>query len=245
MQTRPVFSIGSRSWLRRVIAAVAAGPLLVLALTSPAAALTVQRVDVGRTDAAVFLMEGAFEPGDTLRLQREIAKLPATMPVAVILNSGGGSLDEGLDLGRFFHSVRITTFSMGYGGVCLSACSLAFLGGRDRVTGKPARIKMTGGRLGFHQYRINWNEEVKKKVFKKKDIDEMDLDTRNTIYKIVTYLSDIGEDMSKLHLFLKAPAADMNDVSPEDAPKLGIHLMQDNGREVIESTNIRERVLGR
>ena len=240
----PMKSSGRRCF-RQGLLTVCAAVLVFAGLPKPASAMNVDRIDVGRTDVAIFLMEGDVESGDTLKLQRHIARLPASMPVSVILNSRGGNLEEGMDLGRFFYSARITTFSMGYNGICLSACSLAFLGGRDRATGKPARVKMTGGRLGFHQYKIEWSEDAKKRVFKKQDLDEIELNARNTIYKIVMYLSDINEDMSKLHLFLKAPAEAMNDVSPEDAVKLGVHLMYDNRTELIESSNIQERVRGR
>lgn len=227
-----------RSWLVAVAAALVALP----AGARPAQAMSVERLETGRTDVAVFLMKGGVQPGDTLRLQREVSKLPSSMPVSVVLDSPGGSLAEGLDLGRFFYNARITTIVMGYGSICYSACSLAFLGGRDRVTGKPSRIKMINGDLGFHQYRQVWSEEAKKKVLKKADVDHVSNDARQTIYAIISYLAEIGEDMSKLHLMLKAPSEEMHSLGPEDAVNLGIHVMYSDRTELIESSSIRERV---
>jgi hypothetical protein len=212
------------------------------ASSAPAAALQIERIDVGRADVAIFVMSGKFVAGDTLNLQREVSKIPPTVPVSVILDSGGGDLQEGFDLGRFFHSAKITTFVQGNGGTCASACSLAFLGGRDRVTGKPARITMLNGQLGFHQFNRPRSDETKAKVFRKDDMDREVTSSRNVIYNIILYLNDIGEDMTKLHQFLRAPSESMNWITPEDAINLGIHLMYENKLEFIESTNIRARV---
>jgi hypothetical protein len=51
--------------------------------------------------------------------------------IAVYLNSPGGTLYEGMRLGRMFKDERIKTVVEG-GEMCASACAIAFLGGRDR-----------------------------------------------------------------------------------------------------------------
>jgi hypothetical protein len=210
----------------------------------PVGAATIERVPAGRPDVALFVLNGTIEGGETLALQREVAKLPPQLPVSIILNSPGGNLIEGLALGRFLYDAKITTFTMGFGGLCASACSIAFLGGRDRVTGKPARVKMTGGRLGFHQFRTVWERRTTATTFSKKDMDFVIRDTRATALLIIKYLTYINEDMSKLHLMLQAPAKDMNFLDNSDAAKHGIHVMGDTSAEMIEATGLRARITG-
>src|SRR5215470_4817968 len=158
------------------------GTLVMTLCLKPAKAALIERMDIGRSDTALFILYGPIVGGETIALQREISKLPSSLPVAVVLNSPGGSVAEGVTLGRFFYAAKIPTFVMGFGGICYSACSLAFLGGRDRITGKPARFKMAGGSLGFHQFRINRTEEEKKKTYKKADADTQIKHARSVIF---------------------------------------------------------------
>jgi hypothetical protein len=213
--------------------------------TPPAHAASIERLEIGRTDLAVFVLDGQIVGGETIALERELSVLPSQLPVAVVLNSPGGSLVEGLKLGLMFYQANIPTFTMGFGGLCASACSLAFLGGRDRVTGKPSRFKMVNSRLGFHQFNVRRTEEQKSKVYKKADIDAAERDTRLTIFVIISYLKEIGEDMSKLHLILKAPSENMNFITDEEAVALGIHVMGEDSNDFIEATRVSERIKAR
>ena len=220
--------------------ALALATIALGAMSGHATAGNVTEVNVGRSDLAVFLLEGTIVGGETLTLESFVGRLPPNKSVAVILNSPGGNLDEGLKLGRFFHRARISTFVLGYGGGCASACAIAFLGGRDR-DGRPSRIKMTGGALGFHQFR-RIREGGDDKKYTKADIEQEVAITRRTALAIIEYLSDIGEDMSFLHLMLKAPTADVNLLSNEDAVTLGIHVMDQRNDQVIDSANLRARI---
>jgi hypothetical protein len=219
--------------------------LFLLALAPrPAGAATIERLELGRSDLAVFTLNGTITGGETITLQREIAELPSNIPVAVVLNSPGGNLQEGVKLGEFFNRAKISTFVLGFGGYCYSACSVAFLGGRDRVTGKPSRFKMAGGSLGFHQFRTVRSAEDQKKIYKKADIDAENKRTRTIAFALISYLREIHEDMSKLHLMLKAPSQGMNLVSNEEALALGINVMGEDTPNFITSSNIQERVKG-
>jgi hypothetical protein len=208
----------------------------------PAKAAFIERIDVGRTDAAMFVLNGPIVGGETIALQKEISRLPSSLPVAVVLNSPGGNLAEGVTLGKFFYTAKIPTFVMGFGGICYSACSVAFLGGRDRITGKPSRFKMIGGNLGFHQFHVVRNEESKKKTYKKADADAQIKWARSVTFALISYLISIHEDMSMLHLMLQAPADKINVVSNEQAIALGIHVMGDDANDFIAATAIQERV---
>jgi hypothetical protein len=220
--------------------ALALATIALGAMSGHATAGTVTEVNGGRSDLAIFLLEGVIVGGETLTLEGFVGRLPPNKSVAVILNSPGGNLDEGLKLGRFFHRARISTFVLGYGGGCASACAIAFLGGRDR-DGRPSRIKMTGGALGFHQFRRTREGGADKK-YTKADIEQEVAITRRTALAIIEYLSDIGEDMSFLHLMLKAPTAEVNLLSNEDAVTLGIHVMDQRNDQVIDSANLRARI---
>jgi hypothetical protein len=221
------------------IAAVAIG-----AMSGRAMAANVTEVNAGRSDLAVFLIEGGIQGGETLALESFVGKLPPNKSIAVILNSPGGNLDEGMKLGRFFHRARISTFVLGYGGGCYSACAIAFLGGRDR-DGRRSRIKMTGGSLGFHQFRRVRDPDKAGQKFTKADIEQEVTLTRRIALSIIEYLADIGEDMSFLHLMLKAPSADVNLLSNEEAVTYGIHVMDQRSDQVIDSANIRVRTEAR
>jgi hypothetical protein len=221
---------------------VIAASVLAAFAAAESKAATIERLDVGRKDAAIFIIDGNFSGGETIELQRQIAKLPTNMPVSVILNSPGGSLSEGLQLGEFFYKARISTFVLGYGGGCHSACSLAFLGGRDAKTGKPSRVKMDGGQLGFHQFVAVRSDAEKAKTYTKTDMDNEIKRTRTVAFLIIKYLNSINEDMSKLHLMLKAPNSTINIVSTAESLALGINIMREDSDEFIESAGIQARV---
>jgi NAD(P)-dependent dehydrogenase (short-subunit alcohol dehydrogenase family) len=103
-------------------------------------------------------VKGKFEAGDAVALQAYIAKLPIKRVTTVYLDSLGGSFEEGMALGRFFNRAKIRTV-VGAGVTCTSACTTAFLGGRDAETGKPWRAKGSTARLGFHSFRLNWADK--------------------------------------------------------------------------------------
>ena len=231
-------AVNARTRVRGAAVAIVAIALGVM--SGRASAANVTEVNAGRSDLSVFLLEGPIVGGETLTLESFVGKLPPNRAVAVILNSPGGNLDEGLKLGRFLHRARISTFVLGYGGGCYSACAIAFLGGRDH-DGRPSRVKMTGGALGFHQFRRERDPAKADQKFTKADIEQEVMMTRRTAFAIIEYLTDIDEDMSFLHLMLKAPTANVNLLSNEEAVTYGIHVMDQKSDQVIDSANIRAR----
>jgi hypothetical protein len=73
-------------------------------LLGPSAASALEFARHGGDSDALNAIEarGRIEPGDTAALEAFVARLPRKRATAVYLNSGGGSLDEGMALGRFF-----------------------------------------------------------------------------------------------------------------------------------------------
>ncbi len=206
--------------LRRAAVAACA----TVAFASVCAAANVTRIENGRPGTATFLFEGSIVAGDVQRVTNALEKLPIGTGVSVILESPGGLVSEGLQLGTLFHRAKITTVVKGDGAICYSACALAFLGGRDFRTGQPARIKMSGGKLGFHQFRRTYDPL---KVYSRADYEAEVARAQVTTGLIVTYLKQIGEDLSKLQLMLRAPSESMNVISNDECLKRGFLVLDE------------------
>ncbi len=107
--------------------------------------------------------EGEIVKGDTRRFfEGEGADIRSDIDrqYTVHLNSSGGNLLEGIELGKQFKLRGISTH-IAQDSSCLSACSFAFLGGTFKYAAGegPGRQIEWGGNLGFHGYSLN-NEVV-------------------------------------------------------------------------------------
>lgn len=104
-------------------------------------------------NGSVATLSGFFENGDEVRFKALLDR-PRAAPLRVLyLNSPGGALKAGLDIGRLVRRAGLTTAVEADRHVCDSACTLAFAGGVRRHYVNGARIfegmtAMTG--LGFH-----------------------------------------------------------------------------------------------
>src|SRR5262245_2340921 len=105
--------IGGPAWSfckRRFAALAAISAVGFACMVVPAHAGTIARIEIGSPDTTAFLLGGQLAGGELLALQSEVAKLPPNRRVAVILDSPGGLLSEGLKLGQFFYDAKIATF---------------------------------------------------------------------------------------------------------------------------------------
>lgn len=110
------------------------------------------------------------------------------------LNSPGGNLWGGMELGRMIRAEGLTARVMAYPprissegswnpseepGMCMSACALAFLGGEDR--------KVENGLLGFHQFSsaVNAQGEVA-------DLYETETITQVLSGRVHEYIEEMG-----------------------------------------------------
>jgi len=228
------------SLLKRRAAALAIASAIVLpCIAAPVQAATLTRIEIGSPNTTAFLLGGQFVGGELLALQAEVAKLPPDRRVVVILDSPGGLLTEGLKLGRFFHDAKIATFVFTGGIGCHSACSLAFLGGRDAATGKRLRVMMSGAQLGFHQFGAKFDPA---KTYKQKDMSAVVEDAHRVMDAIVGYLADIGEDLGFLPLMLRAPHESMTFLGDDAALMRGIHVMERDTQRIIDPSNIKKRL---
>jgi hypothetical protein len=210
------------------------------------ASVGARAAEIARTDFSVpgvpntvaFRYSGPIAPGDLLNLQSQMSALPPDTAVMVVLESPGGSLGEGIALGRFFYRARIITVA-GPGTGCHSACSTAFLGGRNPSTGKPMRIKSSTGLLGFHQFSMKFDPNKK---YTKKDYDDMVQGVQDITFAFVEYFKDIDEDLTFLPFMLRAPTEQIRLLSNEDAIASGIHVFNEQTKRLIDPLLIRQRV---
>lgn len=125
------------AWCGRALGRLAA-VLLGLATVLPAAdatAMTVVR------EGATLFASGPVVGDDFVRFKTAFAE--GGLQRVVFVNSPGGDLWTGLQVGRLIRDAGLDTRVSGY---CHSACSIMFLGGRDRrfATGYPPRATMIG-----------------------------------------------------------------------------------------------------
>ena len=201
---------------------LAAGP-------QPANALEISLLPKQSTDTHAIVLRGKIEPDDAFRLQSFIADLPRKAHIVVFLSSPGGSLQEGWRLGNLFHEARIATVIPAKAS-CLSACSLAFLGGRG-TDGQPRRIKFSTGKLGFHMLRTDWDKDAKFTAAQMKANVER---TVSLVYAVAEYFHSIGVDPDFLRIMMGAAPDGMNYLSNEDALVRGIHVLDEETERLIK-----------
>jgi len=106
------------------------------------------RYRISREPGGALLIDGTLELGVTKRLAALLAEDPGVREI--VLSSAGGNIYEARGLARLFRDRGLTTI---VAEECSSACTTAFIGGRTRNL-RP------GGKLGFHQYRIEADYDV-------------------------------------------------------------------------------------
>ena len=109
-----------------------------------------------KLDQHIIFADGEIQDGDAKKLEHLIrnSDLNPLSDYVVRLNSPGGSLLEGIQIGTVIRAATLQTF-ISRGDICASACALAFLGGTKRYatgTGIGRRMEF-GAILGFHGFR--------------------------------------------------------------------------------------------
>jgi len=220
--------------LGRVIAGVLGATALLLGTTASSALELLKHAADSETVNAVEA-KGKIEAGDAMALQAYIAKLPEKKITVVYLNSMGGSLEEGMALGRLFHRAKIRTAVIGKGVVCSSACTTAFLGGRDPETAEPWRAKGSTAQLGFHSFKIDWMD----KDYTAQDMSVAIARTKKMTLAMADYMTEVGASLEFLRARLKASADSMNYMSNEEALSLGVYIVNDKTGELIVPVSLK------
>lgn len=214
----------------RALKVAVAAVFLGLITAEPAPAAELRRIKVAVPDVEIFYYQGEVKNGDALRLQAALAKVAPNKRVAILLNSTGGAYAEGIALGRLFYNARISTFVLGNGGVCFSSCAMAFLGGRDSITGEPLRAIVQGGSLGFHQFRFNFPPDRK---FTKADLEKAVSEVQKMVFDDLKYLREIRQDPRTYRRQISAPAESMLVIRDSAALENGFHVINAETRTLI------------
>ena len=199
-----------------------------LPLSAFAAEITKHEND-SRTLTAVFF-QGPIESGDLFKLQTYLSKQPKKRTTAVYFDSPGGNLYEGLKIGRFLHKAKIKSVIEGVGGSCLSACALAFLGGRDPRSGSQWRAKSSSSKLGFHSFRRSFQTGS---TYSAADMERATQDAQDIVLEIADYLREIGTGLEFLRIMFRARSDQMNYVTNEEALMIGIIVWDEAGKEIV------------
>ena len=178
---------------------------------------------------------GDVDTGDTVRLQALLANMPKRRRTVVYLDSPGGNLYEGMKLVRYFFEEKIKVAIEGRNGICASACALAFLGGRDEVSGKPWRAKSSTSRLGFHSFSSQFEDS---RTYSAEDMRKLLQRSQFVVLDIADYLRAIGTDLEFLRIMFRAASTEMNWITDNEALKIGVHVWDESAKSIIESDGI-------
>ncbi len=109
-------------------------------------------------------LTGVIEEGDAKKVERlleRLARSPAAKPdtplTTIELSSMGGSLYDGIAIGRLLKKHRVIAV-VRQRDFCLSSCALAFLGGNESEVpaAYPTRCNVElGGKVAFHNFFLN------------------------------------------------------------------------------------------
>lgn len=106
-----------------------------------------------------FPQGGSILPDDAKRFEKVLNQAGTIMEV--LFNSGGGSEQDGLEIGRMIRRKGLST-RISAKATCASACADAFLGG-------VARRVEEGGRYGIHMPTIAGNQETVQHILRSID----------------------------------------------------------------------------
>ena len=198
-----------------------------VASSTPATAAVVERkvpmtvTVVPRSESGVFrdttlvYVDGRIDAGAPDRLSKALAGIGGK--IAVWLNSPGGNLFAGMQLGRIIRKHGASTHIIDYRtllpGECYSACSLAFLGGVYRYANN-------GAHYGVHRASLQAGPTA----------GDRDLG-QDLSAAIRSYIREMGVDARLFDLWVKAAPDEMYLLSQQQAKDLGV---VNNGRKPSE-----------
>jgi hypothetical protein len=157
-------------------------------------------------DTALVYLDGRIDAGAPDRLAMAIDEVDGR--VTIWLNSPGGNLFAGMQLGRVIRKRGASTYIIDsrtlLPGECYSACSLAFLGG-------VYRFGDNGARYGVHRASLRGGPRT----------GDPELD-RDLSAAIRAYVREMGVDARLLDLWVKARPDEMYVLSQREARDLGV-----------------------
>jgi hypothetical protein len=167
---------------------------------------------LGPSDTWHIFADGVIDEGASDRLKKFLIDNGVPGDSSLYLNSNGGSLVEGMSLGRvirehglFTHIGRTDSdFSAIYDGECYSACSLAFLGG-------VFRFNNNGSPYGVHRF------------YSGPGGNSIDSDTAQIISaEIIGYIHEMGISTSFFRFMTEAGSDELRLLSDKEQISLGV-----------------------
>jgi hypothetical protein len=204
--------------------AFAAGAVALVALTAATplrADVAIIKTEIGLPNTVALVIRGGFTGNEILRLKAAIAEIEPGKRIIAILESPGGNVAQGKALGKFFYDAKIPTMIMA-GTLCASACTDAFLGGRNPVDGNPLRILMSGARLGFHNFAAYGLPE---RAYTKAELESLSVETQQLVYSNLMHLRYVKAPLELLKLSTGTKHEDLNIISEGDALEYGIAVL--------------------
>lgn len=170
-------------------------------------------------DGTTIDLAGEIQADTPQRLREALAALPRDRSWTFVrFNSPGGDLFAAMEMGRILRAAGAITQVGGYGGapgkgtpsICLSACSLAYLGGVYRYMPQ-------GSVYGVHR------------AYRTSEPSRSDMDTGQIVASaMATYIHEMGVDTRLLALSVKAGKDGMYLLSEAETEALGV---VNNGRK--------------
>lgn len=224
----------------RVALATCVAALVTALVPAPLRAeVTVFKIDIGLPNTVALMVRGEYNGNEILRVKSAIAEIESGKRIIAVLDSPGGRVDQGEALGRFFYDARIPTMVLA-GSLCASACTYAFLGGRDPTTGNPLRILASGAKLGFHNFAATGLPE---KAYTKAELENISRETQQLVYRNLVHLTHVKAPLAVLKLNTGTKHESVNFITEGEALEYGIAILnRETGRLVLpESLEKRTR----
>jgi hypothetical protein len=190
--------------------------MMAQSLASPMTITVESQSMAGDIYSSVYV-DGDFDTSSPRLLDSALAKLPKQGAISVFLNSRGGNLFAGMEVGRIIRKrgasthigVNSSELKSSKRGGCYSACSLAYLGGIFRFMNDEAEY-------GVHRFSNSAGPSSN------------DLDIGQILSSAITgYIADMDVDTKLFHLMTKVGPDNIYVLSPQEIRDLRI---ANNGR---------------
>ena len=201
--------------------------------------ILITKLDIGLPNSVALKITGMFTGNEILRLKAAISEIEPGKRVIAVLDSPGGNVVQGEALGRFFYDARIPTLVMA-GSVCASACTFAFLGGRDPVTGNPLRMLASGARLGFHNFALPGG--FPERPYTKAELENISRESQQVVYRNLMHLMHVKAPLSIMKLNTGTKHNEINMLSEGDALEHGIAVLDLESGKLIQPDNLEKRM---
>jgi hypothetical protein len=223
--------------LRAALATCLASLVTALVPIPLRAEVAVFKMEIGLPNTVALMVRGQYDGNELLRVKAAIADIEPGKRIIAVLDSPGGNPVQGEALGRFFYDAKIPTLVLG-GSLCASACTYAFLGGRDPTTGNPLRILVSGAKLGFHNFAAIGLPE---KVYTKAELENISRETQQIVYRNLLHLAHVKAPLAVLKLNTGTKFESVYFITEGDALDYGIAVLNRETGRLVLPDNLEKR----